>query len=63
MTFTIVTHRGTHQIGGSCIEIATEKSRILLDFGMPLQDRASKWGRIFVFAGRPGLEKRNGVRS
>lgn len=29
-------HRGTHEIGGNCIEIATEKSRIILDVGMPL---------------------------
>ncbi len=29
-------HRGTHEIGGSCIELAAGKSRILLDFGMPL---------------------------
>jgi len=29
-------HRGTKEIGGSCVEVWTEKTRILLDFGMPL---------------------------
>jgi len=29
-------HRGTKEIGGSCVEIWTEDKRILLDFGMPL---------------------------
>jgi len=29
-------HRGTDQIGGSCLEIATETTRILLDLGLPL---------------------------
>jgi ribonuclease J len=33
----IIIHRGTHEIGGSCIEIATEKSRILIDAGSPLE--------------------------
>lgn len=32
-------HRGTHEIGGSCVEVWTENTRILLDFGMPLIDR------------------------
>ena len=29
-------HRGTNEIGGSCIELQSGNSRILLDFGMPL---------------------------
>jgi len=29
-------HRGTKEIGGSCIEVWTDKTRIVLDFGMPL---------------------------
>ncbi|PQL09528.1 MBL fold metallo-hydrolase [Veillonella sp. T11011-6] len=32
----IVVHRGTHQIGGSAIEISTESTRIMLDFGNEL---------------------------
>ena len=29
-------HRGAHEIGGSCIEIRTDKAKILIDLGMPL---------------------------
>nr|WP_315140356.1 MBL fold metallo-hydrolase [uncultured Flavobacterium sp.] len=32
----LIIHRGTNEIGGSCIELQSENSRILLDFGMPL---------------------------
>lgn len=32
----ITIHRGANQIGGSCIELATEKTRILLDVGKEL---------------------------
>jgi Predicted hydrolase of the metallo-beta-lactamase superfamily len=32
----LIIHRGTHEIGGSCVEVKTATSRILLDFGMPL---------------------------
>ncbi len=31
-------HRGTHEIGGTCIELQSQNSRILIDFGMPLVD-------------------------
>ena len=29
-------HRGTQEIGGSCIEVWTDTSKVILDFGMPL---------------------------
>lgn len=32
----LIIHRGAHEIGGSCVELRTAKSRILIDFGMPL---------------------------
>lgn len=32
----IVIHRGAKQVGGTCIEVASGTSRILLDFGLPL---------------------------
>ncbi len=32
----ITIHRGTHEIGGNCIEVATDNNRIILDVGMPL---------------------------
>lgn len=30
-------HRGSREIGGSCVEIATESTRIILDVGLPLE--------------------------
>lgn len=33
----LIIHRGTHEIGGSCIEIATDSSRIIIDAGLPLE--------------------------
>jgi len=35
-------HRGAKEIGGSCVEIWTETTRILLDFGMPLVENDGK---------------------
>jgi ribonuclease J len=32
-------HRGTQEIGGSCVEIWTDTTRILVDFGMPLVNK------------------------
>jgi ribonuclease J len=35
---TITVHRGSNEIGGNCVEIATAKSRLILDVGMPLSE-------------------------
>ena len=35
----VIIHRGTHTIGGSCIEILSGTHRIILDLGMPLMDK------------------------
>jgi len=35
-------HRGTKEIGGSCVEVWTESTRILFDFGMPLVEKNGK---------------------
>jgi ribonuclease J len=35
-------HRGTYEIGGNCVEISTDRSRIILDVGVPLFDRDGK---------------------
>ena len=32
-------HRGTKEIGGSCVEVWTANTRILLDFGTPLVNK------------------------
>ena len=34
----IIVHRGTKEVGGSCIELRTIRSRIVLDVGLPLFD-------------------------
>ena len=31
-------HRGTHEIGGSCIEVQSSDTRVILDVGLPLVD-------------------------
>ncbi|MEI6817164.1 MAG: MBL fold metallo-hydrolase [Bacteroidota bacterium] len=35
----IIVHRGTRQIGGSCIEICTDQARIIFDVGEELPDK------------------------
>jgi len=35
----LIIHRGTHEIGGSCVELRAATSRILIDFGIPLVSR------------------------
>lgn len=35
-------YRGTKEIGGSCVEVWTNRTRILLDFGMPLVESDGK---------------------
>lgn len=32
----IIIHRGTHEIGGSCVEIKNKDTRIVIDIGMPI---------------------------
>ena len=39
-------HRGTHEIGGSCVEIENHDSRIVIDIGMPI---TKKDGQRFEF--------------
>lgn len=38
----LIIHRGTQEIGGSCVELRTHKSRILIDFGLPLVSAGNK---------------------
>ncbi|MFH1317838.1 MAG: MBL fold metallo-hydrolase, partial [Candidatus Omnitrophota bacterium] len=35
----LIIYRGTQEIGGSCVELNTANSRILIDFGMPLVNK------------------------
>lgn len=34
----LVIHRGTKEIGGSCVELTTANTRLVLDVGLPLVD-------------------------
>ena len=34
----LIIHRGTKEIGGSCVELCSKKTRIIIDLGMPLVD-------------------------
>ena len=36
MSMRVRIHRGAHEIGGSCLEVETAGSRIVLDVGRPL---------------------------
>lgn len=42
MALTVTIHRGQNEIGGNCIEIASGKTRILLDVGQPLSGETVK---------------------
>jgi len=44
--------RGAHEIGGSCVEVATPDSRIVLDLGKPLW---AGWDEIVPLPSVPGL--------
>lgn len=59
----IIIHRGTHQIGGSCIELFTEKTRIILDIGQELPNiDEEKNNKIPILPRVKGLYKED-VRS
>jgi len=36
----IIVHKGTDEIGGTCIQLSTESTTILLDIGKPLNDES-----------------------
>jgi ribonuclease J len=38
----ITIHKGTNEIGGSCIELSTENTTILLDYGTPLKENSEQ---------------------
>lgn len=49
----ITIHRGSHVIGGSCVELRSDTSRILLDFGMPLVSKDGMKFNIDNYANIP----------
>ena len=58
----IIIHRGTHQIGGSAIEISTASTRIILDFGNELSlDEKSTPINLDIEGVTKGLPDCNGI--
>lgn len=52
----ITIHRGTNEIGGSCVEITSITTRILIDIGLPLDPVGSSYGKTMpIQAGGKGL--------
>ena len=43
-------HRGTHEIGGNCVEVCSGQTRIIIDLGMPLVDPKDKTKKFESFA-------------
>ncbi len=46
----LIIRRGTHEIGGSCVEITSGKSRIVLDLGVPLVSPGDKKARFEILS-------------
>ncbi len=49
-------HRGTKEIGGSCVEISTDSTRIIIDVGLPLVDQDREPFDRAVMKGKTLLE-------
>ncbi len=50
--FNVRIHRGAHEIGGSCVELESNGSRIVLDVGKPLW---AGWDEVVPLPSVPGL--------
>ena len=59
MSITCTIHRGTHEIGGTCIELSSGNTRIILDIGMPLVNPDGTEFRIKDYDGLSGAELRD----
>ena len=38
----VILHRGSHQIGGVCTEIAAGRTRLVFDLGMPMEGEGNQ---------------------
>ncbi|MBW2164284.1 MAG: MBL fold metallo-hydrolase, partial [Deltaproteobacteria bacterium] len=62
----MIIHRGAHEVGGSCVELNSESSTILLDVGLQLdhnfsEDLNSDLPQPLFHQLRRGSKKLNGV--
>ncbi len=49
VTMKLIIHRGTKEIGGSCVELQSPKARIIIDLGMPLvNDRNERFDNKII---------------
>ncbi|MCF7875193.1 MAG: MBL fold metallo-hydrolase [Candidatus Omnitrophica bacterium] len=46
----LIIHRGTKEIGGSCVELKSAKTRIIIDLGIPLVDIKDKTKKFNSFS-------------
>lgn len=56
MIMKICIHRGSNQIGGSCVEIEHEGQRIILDFGLPLDAESNDKSLLPTIKGLDGSD-------
>lgn len=54
-------HRGTHEIGGSCVELESKGSRIIIDLGMPLVNPDGSRFNINEYIDIPANELTNNI--
>ncbi|MCK5863034.1 MAG: MBL fold metallo-hydrolase [Candidatus Hydrogenedentes bacterium] len=52
----ITIHRGSHEIGGSCVELCAGDTRIILDIGMPLVNPDGSAFNMREYKGLSGVE-------
>lgn len=55
----LIIHRGTAEIGGTCVEVFTDKSRIVIDFGLPLVNAKKESFDSKVLVGKSPEELRS----
>ena len=53
----LIIHRGTKEIGGSCLEIAQNNTHILFDFGLPLSSMKEEKEKVEYRLNIPGIYK------
>lgn len=52
----VTIHRGSHEVGGSCVEVTSGGSRIVIDIGLPLVDKNGNKFSFRQYEALPGPE-------
>jgi ribonuclease J len=61
-SISVTVHRGSNEIGGNCVEIATGKSRLILDVGLPLSEMMHNSTARKIKPDRDGLIRRGVIK-